>query len=166
MSRRDDAVDSRVTVQVLMTTTSGSSPAWARSKPRAPSRSSARSDSAWFSRHPRVLNATLGAGAAVPRRSCSAIAVSAGEGVHERRLGRLARPGRRVDAHEGVGGEDLPPALAGAQQHPRRVAALGAVGLERPPDLLGHRRGVHPAAEALVGRAPGPERLVLPWDLD
>src|SRR5919112_3026714 len=114
MSRREEAVDSAVTVQVLMTTTSGVSPAWARSNPRAPSASRACSLSAWLSRQPRVLNATLGlwtaglwtAGAApsglgLPSRiggpgiggAGSAIA----ERLHQRGLGRVAGAGGGVD---------------------------------------------------------------------
>src|SRR5215207_7925398 len=106
MSRREEAVDSAVTVQVLMTTTSGVSPAWARSKPRAPRASRACSLSAWLSRQPRVLNATFGAWAA------SAIA----ERLHQRRLGRVAGAGGGVDADEVGAAEHRPPVVLVAEQ--------------------------------------------------
>src|SRR5215217_1733230 len=97
MSRREEAVDSAVTVQVLITTTSGVSPAWARSKPRAPRASRACSLSAWLSRQPRVLKATLGAaGAAATGAAGSTI----GECLHQRGLRGVAGLRGRVDADE------------------------------------------------------------------
>src|SRR5215218_7477800 len=103
-----------------MTTTSGCSPAWARSKPRAPSASRACSDSAWLSRQPRVLKATFGAGA-------GSATVGSGERVDRRRLGRVVGPGRRVDADERGGGERLPPGVPVPDQPVEDVVALGAV---------------------------------------
>src|SRR5215216_5331382 len=182
MSRREDAVDSAVTVQVLITTTSGASPAWARSKPRAPSASRACSLSAWLRRHPRVLKATVGlatvglwtAGAApsrvgLPSRiggpgiggSGSAIA----ERLHQRGLGRVVGVGGGVDADVAGVGEHLPPGVP-VGEHPAVVVVLGPVLAKRPPDGLGRRRGVDPAGELVVGGAPRPEGVLLPRQLE
>src|SRR5215211_2632530 len=143
MSRREEAVDSWVTVQVLMTTTSGLSPAWARSNPRAPRASRACSLSAWLSRQPRVLKATLGAARG------SVIA----EPLHQRGLQRVAGPGgvptqgpvgllghaRGVD-HAGelvVGGAVAAVGVVRPRQHipagPPQLAPAGHVGDGHPP---------------------------------
>src|SRR5215207_5726237 len=150
MSRREEAVDSAVTVQVLMTTTSGVSPAWARSKPRAPRASRACSLSAWLSRQPRVLKATLGAaGAAAAPAAGSAI----GERLHQRALRGVAGLPGRMDADELGAGEHRPPAVAVAEQQVGGVGGLGVVLAQRPVGLLGHGGGVDHAGELLVGGA-------------
>src|SRR4029453_19470452 len=150
----------------------GVSPAWARSNPRAPSASRACSLSAWLRRHPRVLNATLGrwtagpapSGVGLPSRfggpgvggAGSAIA----ERLHQGRLGRLAGAGGGVDADVAGLGEHLLPGVPGGEQPPV-VRVLAPVLAQRPPHGLGHRRGVDPAGELVVGGAPRPEGVVL-----
>src|SRR5215211_6045500 len=132
MSRREEAVDSWVTVQVLMTTTSGASPAWARSNPRAPRASRACSLSAWLSRQPRVLKATLGVwrtgpawfpaglpsrigGPGTGGRGCGAPGGGPSSGMverlHQRGLDRVAGSGGGVDADELGAGEHRAPVV-------------------------------------------------------
>src|SRR5215212_2716249 len=152
MSRREEAVDSWVTVQVLMTTTSGVSPAWARSNPRAPRASRACSLSAWLSRQPRVLKATLGAARG------SVIA----EPLHQRGLQRVAGPGGGVDADEPGAGEHRAPVVLLDEQLVPGVAGLGGVPTQGPVGLLGHARGVDHAGELVVGGAVAAVGVVRP----
>src|SRR5688572_8560277 len=97
IAMRDAFVASRVTVHVLITTTSGSSLPSAKRAPR-PSRSSAiRSDSAWFSRQPSVVKATVGEDMAanLPERS-----VVIHDGSGRRRGSILGAKDPRAERHE------------------------------------------------------------------
>src|SRR4029453_16116209 len=150
--RREEAVDSAVTVQVLMTTTSGVSPAGARSNPRPPRASRACSLSAWLSRQPRVLKATLGAAAG------SGI----GEPLHQRALDRVAGPGGGGDADEPGAGEHRAPVVLLGEQLVPGVAGLGPVPAQGPVGLLGHLRGVDNAGELVVRGAVAAVGVVRP----
>src|SRR5215207_979793 len=192
MSRREEAVDSCVTVQVLMTTTSGVSPAWARSNPRAPRDSRACSLSAWLSRQPRVLKATLGLwtaaftatpvglpsrfggpgtggrGSGAPWSGGRGSGAPRGSGsdmverLHQRGLDRVTGLGGGVDADEPGAGEHRAPVVLLGEQLVPGVAGLGPVPAQGPVGLLGHRRGVDHAGELVVGGAAAAVGVVLP----